>query len=1675
MVCRTALGAWCVLCIVLFALAQLPGAANTYYVSTAGSDSNDGSIDNPWATIDKGDRDSVLSPGDEVVILAGTYDVSGGGGIVISKRSGTAVAPITYRADGEVILDRGTSGGSLLTFYTSYIVLDGVRFKGGITTLVFTNCAGCEIKDCWISSKIANYPTTWGPALMINGTSSSFKVHNNVIGPDLPWPSHGICYDASGGDSKFYNNVIMGATDWTFVARVAVTGVEFKNNIIYNASNGIYSQNPNLVHSHNILYGTTGTPYMGTAAGPGETTDDPLFNNTSGNFSLLSDFELQAGSPAIDSGTYVGLPFNGSKPDRGVFETSGAAGQVGTVDGTVTDGSTSVPLAGAVVQLKDGTDTVFEIATQPDGSYSFQWIIGTYTVAASYAGYRPASAGVTVTDGGTSTVNFGLVAATPTTFYVSPSGDDGNDGLTVGTAWATMDKGDRDNVLIAGDTVRIQAGTYSGRQVTLSKKSGASASPITYVGDGGPIIDRADYNGTTFSMTVNALHDLVFDGITYTGGTGGVQLNDCEGLEMKNCTVRDLQLPTGSGSYSPGIHSIRTGSSFIHNNLLYGTLGNVIVQDFGGNGNRYFNNTIYAYNTCTAFICGWAKGYGGDPTKNTGAQWKNNICYTGGGYGLRIYTPLNHSNNLFWPAGNGNVCDGSTGSPLPFGPGDLAADPMFVDEWIPDLHLKAGSPAIDAGTLVGLPFNGGWPDIGALETAGTPNPGTMGTVTGKVTDAVSSTPIAGATVAAGPNSNITTTTDGNGDYTFQVLQGSQSISASKILYYTQTKTDTVTSGTITVSFALQPVPPKEYYVSTTGSDGNDGSLANPWATIDKGDRDSILAPGDTVIVLPGTYNLTGGGDAPPFAKCSGLPGRPITYRSQDKWGAILDRGTDGGTTLAVRGPSHIVIDGFQLIHGRIPIATVNSDDIEIKNCWIHDKNHAEGGWGIWLLGSKDCRIHHNVIGPNMLFPCHGIDDYADSRGGHKIYNNTIVGTTDWAFVTRSAVAGVEFKNNIIYGVNNGIHNANSLLVRSHNMYFGVTGAMFLSGGLALGESVADPTFVNAGANDYTLASGSPAIDAGALVGFAFNGSWPDIGAFETAGAPGALGGAINGRVTNAATGVGLIGATVAAGPNNNAYALTDADGNYAFQLPTGTYDVTASAAGFTSAMQQAIVGTDPQTLNFALQPTPAQTYYVSPTGSDTNSGSFESPWATIDKGDRDNVVNPGDTVRILPGTYVLTAGGDGPTFINRPGTANRPITYTAYGGPVVVDTVALPGGAARIYVSYIVLDGIHLKGGFYGLYVSDSVGAEVRNCFWSDKEPGWPTIIVRGVSAGFKFHNNLVVPGDFARYSSHCHGIWDESTGGSHKFYNNTLADVSDWGFISIVSTSGVEIRNNVIQNTFSGSIYGAGPVHSHNLLSTTGANYGGGASAGASESAADPLFVNPAADDYRLRAGSPAIDTGIDVGLPFVGLAADRGAYEFSVFESSKIGELLGKSDGTSVKLTTSVVTVASGVFLGSVIYVEDESRAAGIRVHAPASPAVVLGDRVSVEGTMTTTSAGERMIEATAVTFISSGSAIGPLGTIGRAVGGNSLDDTGLLVKIWGNVTFKAPDDSYFCVDDGSGKSDGLGHAGIPVVASDLVSGLGTVPSSGYALVTGVVGAKDLGGGAVPVVRVRGDDDID
>lgn len=70
----------------------------------------------------------------------------------------------------------------------------------------------------------------------------------------------------------------------------------------------------------------------------------------------------------------------------------------------------------------------------------------------------------------------------------------------------------------------------------------------------------------------------------------------------------------------------------------------------------------------------------------------------------------------------------------------------------------------------------------------------------------------------------------------------------------------------------------------------------------------------------------------------------------------------------------------------------------------------------------------------------------------------------------------------------------------------------------------------------------------------------------------------------------------------------------------------------------------------------ATTYYVSPDGNDSSSGSISAPFKTIQKAA--NIVNPGDTVIVANGIYTNpNTNGEGVVKINRAGTSGNWITF----------------------------------------------------------------------------------------------------------------------------------------------------------------------------------------------------------------------------------------------------------------------------------------------------------------------------------------------------------------------------------------------------------------------------------
>lgn len=128
-----------------------------------------------------------------------------------------------------------------------------------------------------------------------------------------------------------------------------------------------------------------------------------------------------------------------------------------------------------------------------------------------------------------------------------------------------------------------------------------------------------------------------------------------------------------------------------------------------------------------------------------------------------------------------------------------------------------------------------------------------------------------------------------------------------------------------------------YYVSTTGNDGNSGSIASPWLTIQHA-ADSVSA-GATVYVFRGVYH-----EAVNFP-ASGTASAPITFQSYAPWAAVIDGTNEMCCTSnppssgnLTQGLINIVNQSYIIVRG-----------FDVRNFATGNASYTPAG--IWITGS----------------------------------------------------------------------------------------------------------------------------------------------------------------------------------------------------------------------------------------------------------------------------------------------------------------------------------------------------------------------------------------------------------------------------------------------------------------------------------------------------------------------------------------------------------------------------------------------------------------------------------------------------------------------------------------------------------------------------------------------------
>lgn len=321
-----------------------------------------------------------------------------------------------------------------------------------------------------------------------------------------------------------------------------------------------------------------------------------------------------------------------------------------------------------------------------------------------------------------------------------------------------------------------------------------------------------------------------------------------------------------------------------------------------------------------------------------------------------------------------------------------------------------------------------------------------------------------------------------------------------------------------------------YYVSTTGSNSNPGTLGSPWRTIQK--ALDTLAPGQRALVRGGTYsedldfNRAGTATAPITVEAypgempivNAVSTHPLRINGEAAYfrfrGFVIQNhpGTSGGN-VDVYG-SNIEISGNEIRNSKDQgiYTDEEADHVHILGNWIH--HNGEGithqSHGMYLQGT-DHFVANNVIHDHP--EGFGIQVYDYNRRS-IIVSNTVVASGHAGIVVGGSlgVSDVVVRNNVLafndqWGVQMDSDCPTSNVDIDHNVIFGNAYGVIEPGCVAIdtsaGNVLADPLFVDYGGRNLRLNAGSPAIDR-ALPDWspttdhvgASRAPSPDIGAYE---------------------------------------------------------------------------------------------------------------------------------------------------------------------------------------------------------------------------------------------------------------------------------------------------------------------------------------------------------------------------------------------------------------------------------------------------------------------------------------------------------------------------------------------------------------------------------------------------
>src|SRR6266851_1311350 len=292
--------------------------------------------------------------------------------------------------------------------------------------------------------------------------------------------------------------------------------------------------------------------YSGTGpAGPvsGSTTTDAAGQYSAAGIAVTS-YSMTAQAAGYQSQSATATVGGGSTTTQNFALT----GQATRLSGTVSDASTTRPIAGATVSA--GTASA---VTDANGAYTIAGLApGTYTATATASGYTSQSASVTLTAGTTTTQNFALA---PNPGTITGTVTDAGTAAPLAGATVSYSGGSTTTNSSGGYTLaNVTEGSYS---VTASAIGYAAQSRTVTVGPGATATQNfalTPPNGAITGTVTSAATGSAISGATVSYSGGSTTTNGTGQYTLSNVAPGTYSLTASASGYSSASQSVTVGS-----------------------------------------------------------------------------------------------------------------------------------------------------------------------------------------------------------------------------------------------------------------------------------------------------------------------------------------------------------------------------------------------------------------------------------------------------------------------------------------------------------------------------------------------------------------------------------------------------------------------------------------------------------------------------------------------------------------------------------------------------------------------------------------------------------------------------------------------------------------------------------------------------------------------------------------------------------------------------------------------------------------------------------------------------------------------------------------------------------------------------------------------------------